>query len=386
VVRAFLERHYLDHASTSPLRPEAASAICAWAENGPFADPSRPFAEAEAVRVAIESAREEVACFLGVRAREVVFTSSGTEAVNWATKGARSASSEAAPIVLSPVEHSSVRRSAEALGPVEHLRVDQTGRIDLDHLEALLDPPPGRPRPALVHCQHANHEVGTLQPVAEVAERCARAGVLLHVDACASAGHLPLDEVLGASLVSVSAHKLGAAPGVGALVLRRGVRLAPLLLGADQERARRAGFENVPGILAFAAVARALSAEGALAEEADRARRQRDALLAAATAVAGVSVYGDPDGLPHLACLGLEGLAGEGVVLGLDRLGIAVHSGSACSAEAFEPSPVLQAIGVDPASSVRLSVGWSTTDADVAAFAEAFPSVVARLRSLTART
>ena len=375
-------RHYLDHASTSPLRPEAARAIGAWAEEGPFGDPSRPHAEGSAARAALEEARERIAAFLGARPREVVLTSGGNEAANWVTQAARAAAGKVAPVVLASVEHACVRRPAEASGPVIHLPVDRAGRLDLEALDAALDTVAGMPRPALVHCQHANHEVGTRQPVAAVAAACDAAGVVLHVDACASVGHLDLAELAEVPLVSVTAHKLGGPPGIGALVVRRPVRLAPLLLGADQERARRAGFENLPGALAFAAVADVLSRPGALEAEAGRARRRRDALLVAA-ALPGTEVVGDPDdGLPHLACLSLEGVAGEGVVLGLDREAIAVHSGSACSGEAFEPSPVLEAMGLDPASSVRVSVGWSTTDADVDAFAEAFPRVLTRLRTL----
>lgn len=379
-------RHYLDHASTTPLRPEAADALVAWATSRATGDPARPYAEAGDVRAAIEQARAAVATLLGARPREVVFTASGTEAANWATRAGRASAPEGAPVLLAGVEHAAVRKSAEQTGPVEAIGVDRRGRLDLDELGDRLSGRPGRPRPALVHCQHANHEVGTRQPVEAVAAACAAAGVPVHVDACASAGHLPLGELAGAGLVSVSAHKLGAAPGAGALVARRPIRLPPLLVGADQERARRAGFENVPGIVAFGAVAAALAAPGALDAEAARARRQRQDLVAAALAVAGTGVLGDPDdGLPNLACLDLGGVAGEGVVLGLDRAGIAVHSGSACSAEAFEPSPVLEAMGLDPAGSLRVSVGWSTTDDDVAAFAEAFPAVVAALQVLGLR-
>lgn len=376
-------RHYLDHASTSPLRPEAAGALAAWASAGPFGDPSRPHAEGTAARAALEDARDQVAAFLGARPSEVVLTSGGTEAANWVTRAARWAAEPDAPVVVAPVEHACVRRPAERTGPVVLLGVDRAGRLELDTLDDALTPRAGRPRPALVHCQHANHEVGTRQPVADVAARCADAGVLLHVDACASAGHLDLAELAAAPLVSVSAHKLGGPPGIGALVIRRPARLAPLLVGADQERARRAGFEDLPGALAFAAVAAALSRPGALEAAAERARGQRDALAAAAMELPGTTVHGDlADGLPHLVCLGLSGVAAEGVVLGLDRRGVAVHSGSACSAEAFEPSPVLEAMGVDPAGSLRLSVGWSTTTDDVAAFAAAFPRVVADLRAL----
>jgi cysteine desulfurase len=232
--------------------------------------------------------------------------------------------------------------------------------------------------------QWANHEVGTVQPVAEVVSACRERGVLVHVDAAAAAGHVPIDFVaLGADLMSVSAHKLGGPLGIGALLVRRGLRLRPLLVGGEQERARRAGMENVPAIVGFGAAADVLCRPGALADEAARNRSQTDAVVAAATAVAGVQTFGDAvDRVPHLVCFGVDGVEAEPVLLGLDQAGVAVHSGSSCSSETLEPSPVLEAMGVPAERSLRVSVGWSTTDADVDAFARAFPPVVDRLRSL----
>ncbi len=374
-------RHYLDHASTSPLRPEAAAAITAWCHRGVTGDPGRPHTEGRIARELVEEARGHVARLLGTRGREIVFTGGGTEAVNWANFGARQGADPAASVVAAAVEHSAVRRSAERLGPVAEWRVDRLGRVDLDHLELLLD---ASPAPVLVHCQLANHEVGTVQPVAEVVAACRCRGVPVHVDACAAAGQLPLDlGALGAELVSVSAHKLGGPPGIGVLVVRRGTRIAPLLVGGEQERARRAGMENLPGIVGFGALAAALAEPGALELAAATARGQTEALLDAALAVPGVVAYGDvEDRLPNLVCVGVSGVEAEGVVLGLDQAGIAVHSGSACSSEALEPSPVLQAMGVDAERSLRLSVGWSTGAEDVEAFAGRFPVVVSSLRAL----
>jgi cysteine desulfurase len=239
-----------------------------------------------------------------------------------------------------------------------------------------------------VHCQWANHEVGTLQPVAEVVSVCRDAGVTVHVDAAAACGHLPTDlGGLDADLVSVSAHKLGGVPGAGALIVRRGGRFDPLLVGGAQERGRRGGLEPVPAALAFGAAAAALAADDGrlLREEALQARRQTDALSVAALATDGVELIGPAaadERLPHLVCLGVHGVEAEAVLIGLDRAGVAVHSGSACSSESIEPSPVLEAMGADPSHSLRVSVGWSTTDADCAAFAQAFPRVVGELRAL----
>jgi cysteine desulfurase len=218
----------------------------------------------------------------------------------------------------------------------------------------------------------------------EVVEHCRRLGVTTHVDAVAAAGHLPLDlDLLGADLVSVSAHKLGGPAGIGALVIRRGLRLDPFMVGGEQERARRAGLENVAGVIGFAAAASALAAPGVLEAEAVVARARVDRLRQSACAVAGVRAFGHPvHRLPHIACLGIEGVEAEPVLLGLDQSGVAVHSGSSCSSEALEPSPVLEAMGVDADRSMRLSVGWSTTDADIAAFEAAFAGVVDGLRAL----
>jgi cysteine desulfurase len=390
-----MERHYLDHASVSPLRPEVVRAMQSSME-GPAADPGRVYQEARQVRADIEEARQHVADLFGVGPRQVVFTSGGTEAVHAAVWGA-TRKRPGAVVVSAAVEHSSVREVSARLAPVEPLTVDHTGRIFPGDLDDLLARHPVDP-PALVHCQWANHEVGTLQPVADVVRRCREAGVPVHVDAAAAAGHVEMDlGRLDADMVSITAHQMGGPPGVGALILRRGSRLEPWMVGGQQERARRAGMENVLGIVGFGAAAAAL-ARGAgtggagtggaprrLDSEITASRSHVGHLVDAALTVDGVSLVGDPDPggrLPHLVCLGVAGVEAEPVVLGLDRAGVAVHSGSACASESLEPSPVLVAMGVDPSRSLRLSVGWSTTGADVEAFAHAFPNVVASLRAL----
>jgi cysteine desulfurase len=285
------------------------------------------------------------------------------------------------------VEHSAVREASARLAPVEVLAVDTEARIDVEAVAARLADS-GRPRPALVHCQWANHEVGTLQPVHEVVRLCREAGVPVHVDAVAAAGHVPLDlTALGADLVSISAHKMGGVPGAGALIVRRGTRFEPFIVGGEQERGRRGGLEALPALLAFGAAAAALARDDRqlLHREADAARAHIGALARAATTVTDVEVVGprrSEQRLPFLVCLGVHGVEAEPVLIGLDRAGIAVHSGSACASESIEPSPVLAAMGVDASHSLRLSVGWSTTEADVAAFGAAFPAVVAGLRAL----
>jgi len=334
------------------------------------ADPGRVHTDGRQSRGAIEQAREHVAAMLGARPREVVFTGGATEAIASAVWGA---TARGRHVVAPAVEHSAVRDASAAFGDVTEVGVDGAGRVDPEAvLEAVR---PGHT--ALVHIQWANHEVGTLQPVAEVVAACRERGVLVHVDAACAAGHVAVDfGTLGADLLSVSAHKLGGPQGVGALLVRRGLRLRPLLVGGEQERARRAGMENVAGIVGFGAAA-------TRAVEPDRARAQTDALIAAATAVDGVVTYGDLERrVPHIACVGVAGVEAEAVLLGLDQAGISAHSGSACSSESLEPSPVLAAMGVEAERSLRVSVGWSTTEEDIAAFATAFPAVVGRLRGL----
>lgn len=377
-----MTRHYLDHASTSPLRPEAVAAMVEWLGR-PHGDPSRIHTEGMTARVAIEDARVQVADLFGARSREVVFTSGATEAIATATWGAAPRGTH---MVLSTVEHSAVREASIAFeastgGEVTLVGCDALGRIDTEAVIAAI-----RPDTALVHIQWANHEVGTLQPLDAVIAACREREVLVHVDAAAGAGHLPLSlRDLGADLVSVSAHKFGGPPGIGALLVRRGLRLRPLLVGGDQERARRAGFENVPAVVGFGAACATLTPEQ-IADEARMASDLTGRVLAAVPDLDGVRVYGDPVGrVPHLVCLGVDGIEPQAVLLGLDRAGIAAHSGSACSSEALEPSPVLEAMGVDAHHSLRISVGWSTTDDDIDQLLVALPEVIADLRALGSR-
>jgi cysteine desulfurase len=380
-------RAYLDHASTVPLRPEARDALVD-ALDRLGGDPGRIHEEGMAARVALEQAREQVADLLGARSREVVFTSGATESIVTAVEGAARRHRDrhpdhAGPVhqVVTSVEHSAVRHAAERAGSVTVVGVDGTGRVDAEEVLAAITPDT-----AAVHVQWGNHEVGTVQPVAEVVAGCRERGVLVHVDAAQAAGRVPIDFVaLGADLLSVSGHKVGGPAGTGALLVRRSLRIPPLLLGGDQERARRAGLEPVAALVGLGAAAAVLAEPGRLAEEAGRAEDQRTRLRAAADAIDGVRVFGSPDHhLPHLLCLGIDGIEPQGVLLGLDRAGVAAHSGSACSSESLEPSPVLEAMGVDAHRSLRLSVGWTTTDDDVARAVAALPEVIGRLRDLAA--
>ena len=363
--------HYLDHASTSPLRPEARAAMIE-ALGAPLADPSRIHEPGMTARVALEQAREVVARFLGARPREVVLTSGASESIASACWGAAVRGRKQ---VLSAVEHSAVRLAAEQHGSTTVVGCDRTGRVDADALLDAVDDDT-----ALVHLQLGNHEVGTTKPVAEVVAACQERGVLVHVDAAQAAGRIPFDfGALGADLVSISGHKLGGPAGTGVLLVRRGLRIRPLIVGGEQERARRAGLEDVVGAFGLAAAVDAID----VAADADRQAQLADRLRAALEQVEGVELFGHPtERLPHLVCAGISDIEPQAVLLGLDRRRIRAHSGSACASEGLEPSPVLEAMGVDAHRSLRVSVGWSTTESDVAAFAAALPEVIADLRAL----
>lgn len=351
------------------------------------ADPGRVHTEGHMARVALEEARDRVAALFGTRGRQVVFTSGATEAINAAVFGAVARWSEthgARPrIALAGVEHSAVRESSQRAAEIHLLAVDRSGFIDPAAIEEAIAEHPT----ALVHCQLANHEIGTIQAVKDVAGLCRESSVLLHVDAAAAASSIRIafDE-LGADLLSVSAPKIGGPRGSGALLIRRGLRIDPFITGGMQERARRAGLENVPAAVGFGAAASELDSN--LENESLSARALTARLRDVAVGIEGVEAFGPPDGsdrLPGLLCIGLCDVEAEPVLVGLDRAGVAAHSGSSCSSESLEPSPVLEAIGVDADHSLRFTVGWSTTEDDVQMACEALPKVVGRLRAMATR-
>ncbi len=333
-------------------------------------------------RAALEQARAVVADFLGTRPRQVIFTSGATESINAAVFGALGAS-QTKSVAMAAVEHSAVRdASRRAASHVLDLPVDSEGTIDAGAVTDLI----GRGSVGLVHCQVANHEVGTLQPFRAIADACRAKGIMMHVDAAAAVGRLPIDfDESGVDLMSLGAHKIGGPKGIGVLLVRRGLRVEPLIVGGDQERARRAGIENVAGAVGFASVCAELAAPGALERETHVSATQIARIERAAGDIPGVEVYGPAERerrLPHLVCLGIDDVEAEPVLIGLDQAGVAAHSGSSCSSESLEPSPVLEAMGVDAERSLRLSVGWSTTDADIDRVVTALPQVIAELRRL----
>ncbi len=344
-----------------------------------FADPLRLHGHARNARLLLDNAREVVASCLRVRPDEVSFTSSGTAAVHSGVLGLLLGRTRVSPrLVQSAVEHSAVLQAGawharRFAGTSDTVPVDSSGRVSLEALATALDAPTG-----VVAVQSANLEVGTLQPLAEVAELAARRDVPLFVDFAASAGRLDLTP--GWSAAAASAHKWGGPAGVGVLLVRKGSRWRAPFPADDRVDPRVAGFENVPAALAAAAALQAVVAErdAVNARQRELVDRIRDRVAAT---VPDVEVVGDPvDRLPHLVTFSCLYVDGESLVTELDRLGFAVASGSACTASALTPSHVLEAMGALTHGNVRVSVGRETTDAEVDRFLEVLPGVVQRLR------
>ena len=360
------DRVYLDWNATTPLRPEARQAMsAAWEVAG---NPSSVHAEGRQARRLVEDARAAVSAAVGARPQDVVFTSGGTEANALAlTPGLRRGAGEPLRrLLVSAIEHTSVlsggRFLPEAIGTIQ---VNGSGLIDIDHLRRLLSVG----QPALVSVMLANNETGALQPVGEVADIVHEAGGLLHVDAIQALGKIPFDiKVMKTDLVTLSAHKIGGPKGVGALVLAEDAQgLEPLLRGGGQELGRRAGTENVAGIAAFGAAVRAAMA--GLEGDAARLRGLRDRLEAGLKQTPDMTVFSEEvPRLPNTTLFTVPGLKAETAVIGFDLGGIAVSSGSACSSGKVQPSHVLEAMGVGKElaqGAVRLSLGWSTSEAGI---------------------
>jgi cysteine desulfurase len=359
-------RVYLDWNATTPLRPEARQAMqAAWEFSG---NPSSVHAEGRQARQLVEDARSAVAAALGAVARNVVFTASGTEANALALGPSLhgTAGRPAQRLLMSAVEHTSVLSGGRfAAGAIEKIAVTPAGVVDLADLRAKL----AAGGPALVSIMAANNETGALQPISEAAQVVHEAGSLLHVDAIQVFGKILFDiNMLGADLVTVSGHKIGGPKGIGALILADGLLgIEPLLRGGGQERGRRAGTENVAGIAGFGAAVKAAMA--ALEADGKRLRALRERLEAGLRQTPGMIIFSEgATRLPNTTLFTVPGLRAETAVIGFDLEGVAVSSGSACSSGKVQPSHVLEAMGYGPKlaqGAVRLSLGWSTTEADV---------------------
>jgi cysteine desulfurase len=370
---------YLDAASTTPLHPAARAALLAALDE--FGDPSRFYGRARRARRLLDRSREQVAGAVGARPDEVVFTSGGTEAANLAVAGLAAAADGRRHLVVSAVEHTAVLAPVRALRAagfeVTEVGVDGHGRADPAELAAAV-----RDDTLLVCLQHANHEVGTVQPVREAAEAAHARGALLLVDACQTLGRLAVDvAALGADLLVGSGHKCYGPPGTGFLVARRAVPLRPLLLGDEREARRRAGMENLPGIAGLAAALAARVVEGPA--ENDRLAGLAERLRAGLADVPDLVVHGHPtQRLPHLVAFSVLYVEGEALLLLLDAEGIAVHSGSSCAADSQQPSHVLAAMGAITHGSVRVSFLGDAGEADTDRLLAVLPAAVADLREM----
>jgi cysteine desulfurase len=376
-----VERIYLDHNATTPLDARVLTAMLP-ALGEAFGNPSSLHWYGQRARAALDEARGEVAALVGATPGEIVFTGSGSEADNLALRGLLAQAREPRrKLVYTAIEHHAVLNSAKALAedgfPVECVRVGSDGRVDLDDLRAKLDE-----RTALLAVMLANNETGAVQPLAEAAALARACGAQVHCDAVQAAGKLPLDvRALDVDTLALSAHKLYGPKGVGALFVRRGTRMKPLLRGGAQERNRRAGTENVAGIVGFGRAAALARAE--LAGDAARLGALRDRLERQLLAIPGARRNGDGARVPNTLNVSFEAIEAESLLLALDLAGIAVSTGAACAAGAIEPSHVLRAMGLPlerVQASLRFSLGRANDEAQVDRAAAAVAQAVEQQR------
>jgi cysteine desulfurase len=385
-------RVYLDHSATTPVDPRVLEAMLPWLTEK-FGNASSVHWFGQEARAAVDRARREVAALIGARANEIVFLSGGTEANNLAIRGlCEAAERYGRHIITSDLEHSSVRGICEALAKrgweVTRLPVYDDGIVRAEDVRAAI-----RPETVLITVMLANNEIGTIQPIAEtgamVREERGRGHrhLWLHTDAVQAAGRIPIDvETLGCDLLSLSAHKVYAPKGIGALFVRRGVRLVSQNVGGHQERERRAGTEAVPNIVAFGAAAKIAREE--LSRHAEHVRQLRDRFeMRVKESIDDIVFNGNPNQrLPHISNISFRFIEGEGLLINLDLQGVAVSTGSACSSGTLEPSPVIRALGRNDElarGSIRFSFGKDNTDADVDYVMDVLTRAVENLRRLS---
>ncbi|TMC70818.1 MAG: cysteine desulfurase [Chloroflexi bacterium] len=382
-----MDRVYLDHAATTPVDPEVAEAM-ARVLRETHGNPSSIYAEGRAARAAVDRARDEVAAAIHADPSEIVFTSGGTEADNLALRGTLKVEDGRDGLVTTAIEHHAVIDTARDLERHAHVRVtvvgvDRYGVVDPAAIREAIDE-----RTSLVSVMHANNEIGTIEPIAEIGAICREKDVTFHSDAVQTVGALEVDvREIPVDLLSINAHKFYGPKGVGALYVRRGTRIATIQTGGGQEKGRRTGTENVAGIVGLGVAMRI--ARERRATESPRQAKLRDRLIAGVrTGVPDAVLNGHPtDRLPNNASFCVPGTDGESLIVALDLEGFAVSSGSACTSGETEPSHVLLALGLDrevAKGSLRVTAGRSTTEADVDRFVDALTRVVARLRDAAA--
>jgi cysteine desulfurase len=382
-----MDRVYLDHAATTPVDPEVAEAM-ARILSETHGNPSSIYAEGRAARAAVDRARDEVAAAIKADPSEIVFTSGGTEADNLALRGALKVQDGRDGLITTAIEHHAVIDTARDLEKTASVRVtvvgvDRDGVVDPEAIRDAVDE-----RTSLVSVMHANNEIGTIEPIAEIGAICRDRGVTFHSDAVQTVGALDIDvREIAVDLLSINAHKFYGPKGVGALYVRRGTRIATVQTGGGQEKGRRTGTENVAGIVGLGVAMRIARERRPV--ESPRQSRLRDRIIAGVRAgVPGAVLTGHPtERLPNNASFCIPGTDGESLIVALDLEGFAVSSGSACTSGETEPSQVLLALGLDrelAKGSLRVTVGRSTTEAHVDRFVDALSGVVARLRDSVA--
>jgi cysteine desulfurase len=382
---------YFDHAATTPVAPEVREVMLPWLGEK-FGNAATLYRAGAEANEAVEVARGSVARLLGSRPEEIYFTSCGTESDNWALKGVGCVTcscqggGERPHIITDRAEHHAVLDTCEFLEgigtEITYLDVDEHGRVNPDDVKRAI-----RPNTKLISVMHANNEVGSVNPIADIAALAREAGALMHTDAVQTVGKLDFTvESLGVDLLSLSAHKFHGPKGVGALYIRKGIKLAPHMHGGGQERGKRAGTSNVPGIVGLGAAA--CLAWSGREDEARREKALADKLIAGVTeSMEQVRILGHPtERLPGTVCMVVAGIEGEAMVLSLDAEGFAVASGSACTTGSLDPSHVLLSMGL-PAEvahgSLRVSFGHASTEAHVDRFLEVFPPIVDKLRRMS---
>jgi len=379
-------RVYLDYAATTPTSPEVIKEMLPYF-SGIYGNPSSIYRIAQKAREAVEEAREKIAKFLNARPEEIIFTSGGTEADNLAIKGVAYANMKKGNhIITSKIEHHAVLNTCRWLEKqgfkVTYVSVDKYGVIDLDELkESITD------KTILISVMHANNEVGTIEPISEISKIARERGIYFHTDAVQTVGKLPIDvEKLGVDLLSFSGHKLYGPKGIGGLYIRKGTKIDPLIHGGHHERNRRAGTENVPGIVGLGKACEIAAKERSVENE--RLKILKDKLYKGLKErMEEIILNGHPtNGLPSILNICIKYVEGESMLINLDLEGICVSSGSACTSGSLEPSHVLSAMGVPPEiaqGSLRFSLGRYTTEEEINCVVETLPPIVERLRAMS---
>lgn len=382
-----MRRIYLDHAATTPTEPKVIKEMLPYYTEC-FGNPSTLYSLGGEAKEAIEKARDRVAQAIGARPEEIVFTSGGTESDNFALEGiAFALEKKGNHIITSSIEHHAVLEACKFLQrrgfSISYLATDKHGLVDPEEVAKAITP-----NTILISIMHANNEIGTIQPIKEIAEISREKGVYFHTDAVQTAGSLPINvDELGVDLLSMSAHKFYGPKGVGALYIRGGTKIVRFLHGGEQERKRRASTENVPGIVGLGKAIEI--AQEKLIENAEKIRKLRDQLIQGLfERIELIKLNGHPTKrLPNNVNVCIENVEGESMSLNLDTQGICASTGSACSSSSLEPSHVLTAIGIPPEiahGSLRFTVGRATTMEDVDFVLEVLPQIIEKLRAMSA--